>query len=210
MQRSIFGFFVFVFTLIVGLVSVFVISLQSSEELSLPADTISSVEPVIEVDHSTSGQTSEDEVLLTELKLLEEVDDDIASPDKFTMQLLKTGPNFHADQIFAQNGEKWLGLFNDDGVYSLRQTTLKVRRVADELLHGPSSTEKGKLTGKSVSVDAAVQPLFLLKNAPRLRVGTVTTLFEGEKENWKTEAIESTLLDKTFHRSFELAGKVYE
>jgi hypothetical protein len=144
------------------------------------------------------------------LEFLEEIDDNIAAPDKFTIQLLETGSNFHADQIPAKNGEQWLGLFNNGGTYSLRNTTLRIKRVADELVHGPSSDVKGKLTGKSVAVETKVEPLLLLKNAHRLREGLVTTLFEGEKEDWKNESAKPAFLDKNFHQTYKLDGKIYE
>lgn len=144
------------------------------------------------------------------LEPLEEIDDDIEAADKLTIRLMETGSNFHADQIKAKNGEKWLGLFNNDGIYSLQNTTLRVKRVADELLHGPGSDKKGKLTGKSVSVETKVEPAFLLKNARRLREGFVATLFEGEKEDWNNESVKPTFLDKNFHQTYKLAGKIYE
>ncbi len=143
-------------------------------------------------------------------EFFEEIDDDIAAPDKFTIRLLETGSNFHADQIEATNGEQWLGLFNKGWIYSLRKTTISVKLVSDELVHGPSSHKKDKLTGKSVSVETKFNPLFLLKNARRLREGSVATLFEGEKEDWKNESAKPAFLDKNFHQTYKLDGKIYE
>lgn len=146
----------------------------------------------------------------TELESLEEMDDDIEVPDRFTIRLLETGPNFHADQIVAKNGEKWLSLFNERGIYSLRTAALRIKRVPDEVVHGPSSDRKGRLTGKSVAVNKGVNPLFLLKNAHRLREGSVTTLFEGMREDWENESVKPTYLDKNFRQSYKLASKFYE
>lgn len=130
--------------------------------------------------------------------------------DTFSCRLLETGSPYHAADITAKNGEKWFGLFKNKGTFSLRSATIKVKRIPDELLHGPSSDKKGKLTGKSVSVKNDVEPLFLVKNSPRLRPGSVVTLFEGEKENWKDESVKPTFLDKNFQATYELAGEVYE
>ncbi len=145
-----------------------------------------------------------------EMESLEEIDDSFDEPTNFSCRLLETGSAFHSDDINVKNREKWLGLFNNNGRYSLRSTTVKVKSIPDELLHGPSSSQKGKLTGKSVSVENNVEPLFLVKNADRLRPGIVTTLFEGDRENWKNESAKPTYLDKNFHRSYEMSGKVYD
>lgn len=143
-------------------------------------------------------------------KHLEVFDDRKAAPHDFSFKILETRQNFHADQISAKSGEKWFGVFNENGSYILRSATLKVKRVPDELVHGPESENKGKLTGKSVSVSGMADPLFLVKDYPRLRPGPVTTLFVGEREDWKGGSTQPTFLDKNFHKDFELGGKTYE
>lgn len=143
-------------------------------------------------------------------EILEVFDDKIDAQYSFSCQLLETGPNFHADQITVRNGEEWLGVFNDNGKFSLRSATVRIKRVPDELVHGPDSDNKGKLTGKSVSVASSVEPLFLVKNSPRLWKGPITTLFVGEREDWKGGSTDPTFLDRDFHHSYELAGIVYE
>jgi len=143
-------------------------------------------------------------------EVLEVIDDKTVSPDKFSCQILETGQHFHADQIAAKSGETWLGVFNENGNFSVRPAKLKVDRVPDEVLHGPGSSNKGKLTGKSVSVSDATEPLFLVKNSDRIHRGPLTTLFVGERENWKSGSTNPTYLDKNFNQSYELGGKTYE
>jgi hypothetical protein len=141
---------------------------------------------------------------------LEVFDDRKVSPNDFSVKILRTGRNFHADQISAKSGEKWFGVFNENASFILRSATLKVKRVPDEIVHGPNSENKGKLTGKSVSVSGMYDPIFLVKDSPRLRPGPVTTLFVGEREDWKGGSTQPTFLDKNFHKAFELGGKTYE
>lgn len=81
--------------------------------------------------------------IANELESLEEIDDNIDEPNNFICRLLETGSAFHSDDINVKNREKWLGLFNDRGKFSLRSTTVKIKRIPDELLHGPSSDQKG-------------------------------------------------------------------
>jgi len=205
MKRWIFGSVAFFVTLLVGIAVAWPTliewgSLEPIPEPPTPQEFTSNT-GIVQTDSANVQDSSE---------LLEVFDDDINDPSKFNCQLLETGSAFHADQIKTKNGEKWLGLFNDSGKYSLRSTTVKVKRVADELLHGPTSDQRGKLTGKSISVGGKVAPLFLVKNSHRLRQGLITTLFEGQREDWKDESVRPTYLDKNFSQSYELAGKVYD
>ena len=110
---------------------------------------------------------------------------------QFRIKLMETAEVFHRDEVKAKSGETWLGLFSENGKFSLRSTKITVRRVFDEL----SDDEKtGKWTGKSVSTEGA-KPVFLLKGAKELSEGRVTTLFrmphheEGHLENQEYASI---------------------
>lgn len=92
---------------------------------------------------------------------------------RFRIKLLETGEGFHGDEVNARSGENWLGLFNENGKYSLRSTKITVRRVFDDIL---DHEKTGKLTGKSVFAGKS-EPVFLLKGAKGLSEGPVTTLF---------------------------------
>lgn len=91
------------------------------------------------------------------------------------VQLLETG-SFHGEEIKAQSGEKWLGLYVGPNGSSLITSTLKITRVVDPLsdLDNP-----GQKTGKKVSVDQSTKPIFLVKNAGMLKAGAVTTAYRG-------------------------------
>lgn len=91
---------------------------------------------------------------------------------KYKYELLHTG-KFHGEEISAKSGENWLGLFKQKDGFYLASTKINVKRVYDEILDG-SENEK---TGKMVSVNNKIEPLFLIKNASKLNAGKVVTLF---------------------------------
>lgn len=91
------------------------------------------------------------------------------------VQLLETGI-FHGEEVKARNGEKWLGLYVGKNGSSLLFTTLKIRRVVDEIL---DLDTPGQKTGKEVLVDQSAKPVFLVKNAEMLKEGAVTTVYHG-------------------------------
>lgn len=153
---------------------------------------------------------------LSELETIEEVGqwtDEEKSPYK--IKLIETGEGFHGDEIKAKSGEIWLGLFKERENYSLRSTKIKIRRVQDDIVDGQNSTQK---TGKSVGVEGKTKPLFLLKNAGKLREGNITTLFQGLTMDDVLNAEESeltpdqmlTTLGKDFIQNYKIGGKEYE
>jgi hypothetical protein len=106
------------------------------------------------------------------------------------IHLLETG-SFHGDEVKVRSGEKLLGLYIDRRGSSLISTTVRVRRVVDEIV----DEQPGQMTGKDVSVATANKPVFLIKNADMLKEGPVTTVYRGSKvkrhelmsmyEDWK-------------------------
>ncbi len=88
-------------------------------------------------------------------------------------QLLKMG-TYHGDEVQAQDGEQWLGLFQLTGSkqFELRPTTLRIEAVTDPVLD-----EAGQQTGKKVTLkNESVEPLILVKNIETIRIGKVPTL----------------------------------
>lgn len=153
---------------------------------------------------------------LSELETIEEVGhwtDEEKSPYK--IKLIETGEGFHGDEIKAKSGEIWLGLFKERENYSLRSTKIKIRRVQDDIVDGQNATKK---TGKNVGVEGKIKPLFLLKNAGKLREGNITTLFQGLTMDEVLNAEESeltpdqmfTTLGKNFIQNYKIGGKEYE
>jgi hypothetical protein len=126
---------------------------------------------------------------------------------------LETGEVFHGEQIDAKSGETWLGLFREQEDYSLRSTKIKIRRVHDEIVD-----DETRKTGKNVSVEGKLKPIFLLKNANKLREANITTLFYGLTMDEISEAEESelvsnetlTTLVKDFVQKYKINGEEYE
>jgi hypothetical protein len=83
---------------------------------------------------------------------------------------------FHGEEVNAETGEKWLGLHISDDGSMLLNYQLTVEAVHDSIVDEPD-----KKTGKKVSVDLPLQPVFLVK-AEWLNAGPVRTVFEGNYE----------------------------
>ena len=92
------------------------------------------------------------------------------------IQLLEIG-SFHGDEVKVRNGEKLLGLYVDKRGSSLVPTTVKVKRVFDDVV----DQEPGQMTGKEVSIAQASKPIFLIKNAGMLKEGPIVTAYRGSK-----------------------------
>jgi hypothetical protein len=151
----------------------------------------------------------------SKLETLEEVEhamDEQKSPYK--IKLLETGEGFHGDEIEAKSGEVWLGLFKERESYSLRSTKIKIRRVHDDIVDDEDETKK---TGKSVEIEGKLKPIFLLKNANKLREASITTLFQRLTIDEISEANESeivsneklTTLKKDFIQKYKIGRKEY-
>lgn len=112
--------------------------------------------------------------------------------------LLETG-SFHGEEVSARTGEKWLGLYIVDNHSILIKARLRVETVHDDIGDGPE--EK---TGKDVSVDSPLEPIFLVKRAPRLSEGPVNTIFVEKPDYEKTLEKVSPLDLKLDHTSYVL------
>jgi hypothetical protein len=96
--------------------------------------------------------------------------------------LVETGDGFHGDEVKAKDGERWLGLYVTGSGSSLITSKVTVERVVDPIV----DEDESQMTGKSVSVDHPVEPVFLVKGAAMLKPGPVTTVYRGsrEEEHW--------------------------
>ena len=79
---------------------------------------------------------------------------------------------FHGEEITAQSGEKWLGLQITNENSLLLNYRLTVSAVNDLVVD-----EEGQATGKKVSVDLPLEPLFPIKGLKNVSAGPVTTVF---------------------------------
>lgn len=117
---------------------------------------------------------------------------------QFKIKLLETGEGFHGNEINANSGEVWLGLFKINDEYFLRNTKIKIRRVEDAVVD-----EANQKTGKSVSVVDNHKPLFLMKNADMLPQSKILTLFCNPSEENLTH------LENGFVKKYEINGSKY-
>jgi hypothetical protein len=91
--------------------------------------------------------------------------------------LLETG-TFHGEEVSARTGERWLGLYISEGHSLLVKTRLRVETVHDEIGDAPDEQ-----TGKMVSVDLPLEPIFLVKGAKMLSEGPVNTVVIRKPES---------------------------
>ena len=80
---------------------------------------------------------------------------------------------FHGSEVNAQSGEEWLGLHISDDGSLLLNYKLTVKTVTDDLRDGPN-----KKTGKEVSVDLPLEPLFLVQADGVLKAGGAQTIYD--------------------------------
>ena len=117
-------------------------------------------------------------------------DQSAASPVESEIQLLQVGA-FHGDEVSAESGEVWLGLYSTPNGYALIPS-----RITVETIYDPFVDNAGEKTGKVVSVEAQRHPLFLIKG-----------LNASEGESIKTLSAEQTILSPGKSLSLRLDDK---
>ena len=114
---------------------------------------------------------------------------DNASVAQHLQRVIEPG-EFHGEEVSAQSGEKWLGLHITDDYHSM----LLHYRLTIEAVNDLTVDEEGQSTGKKVSVDLPLAPLFLIKGARNVSAGPVTTVFdEGARSGTLGESSALTL-----------------
>ena len=100
-------------------------------------------------------------------------------------KLILTG-SFHGDEIDAENGEHWHGLFKEGISYSIKKTKINVSSVFDPII----DEDESKKTGKEVTIQGPEEPLILLKNLEGIKQGKLNSLLDlsgvikpGEKKS---------------------------
>lgn len=96
--------------------------------------------------------------------------------------LLEVG-EFHGEEVWVETGERWLGLHIDGHDSTLLEYELNVDTV-----HDPLVDEADQKTGKKVSVNLPLEPLFLVKSDWVLHGGPVKTIFKGNDEGLQSKA----------------------
>ncbi len=85
------------------------------------------------------------------------------------VRLALTG-SYHGDDVSAKSGEHWLALTGDGKQFALRDVTIAVRRVHDDVVDEDESAR----TGKDVSIKPELDAIALIRGA-NLTAGPVVT-----------------------------------
>jgi hypothetical protein len=98
------------------------------------------------------------------------------------IEILETG-QFHGDEVTAETGENWLGLYKKGKTYSLLPTVLTVSKVHDAIAdNSPNET-----TGKEVKTLGPGEPIFLIKGKGFEQSREIPTMMSGNTSiynNW--------------------------
>ncbi|HUS09668.1 MAG TPA: hypothetical protein VMZ30_04305 [Pyrinomonadaceae bacterium] len=119
-----------------------------------------------------------------------------ASVAQHPQRVIEPG-QFHGEEVTAQSGEKWLGLHITDDDHSI----LLPYRLTIEAVNDLTVDEDGQATGKKVSVDLPLEPLFLIKGLKNVSAGPVTTVFD--------EGGSASILDQASTITLKLAESSY-
>ncbi|HCA57219.1 MAG TPA: hypothetical protein DEP46_04445 [Blastocatellia bacterium] len=89
-------------------------------------------------------------------------------PKTLPVKLLFPGA-FHSDEVPYRSGERWLGLFREQGNTTLKWTTIDVKPIREP-----------DLMDTEVSVRDSKTAIFLLRGESRLKPGKIDTMFDAE------------------------------
>lgn len=119
------------------------------------------------------------------------------------MDIVETGNNFDKEEIEeAKSSEIWLGLFEKNDGFYLRDTKIKIRPE-----HRKNYGRRDSLT---IKLDRKGKPVFLLKNAGKLRKGKVKTLYRRPSyDEAERLGIELKPMKIGFAQKFKLGKRIY-
>lgn len=128
------------------------------------------------------------------------------------VETAKSGRKYQVDDIDAKNGETWLGLFEENDKYILRDTRLKIRTVRIDM---KDEYDGGTGLRRNVGVAGNRTPVFLIEKSSRIREGSVQTIFKGTDyleamtDSPDNYAEKITWLSDGFVRDFNLGKNRY-
>ncbi len=167
-------------------------------------------------DQAPVGQTlfpeTEDLPLQTRPSDLETVSSASSWLKAAPFKLLKVGKKYQIDDIDAKNGETWLGLFEENDKYVLRDARLKIKNVRIDM---KDEYDGGTGLRRNVGVEGTGKPVFLVEKAAKPREGGVQTVFRGPDYLEALSVSPDKYIDKIslfsdgFVRDFQIATKSY-
>lgn len=168
----------FVITFITGTVS-FILFYKINELFIIENLSVADNTAQIKIEPQTKSELKETVKVENEPELLEENNDWMDREEsKLKIKLLETGEGYHGDEVKAKSGETWLNLFEEKGNFYLENSTIKIRRVHDPIV----DEDENQKTGKSVFLNKKTNSVFLLKNAEKLRMGKINTLYHYDDD----------------------------
>lgn len=156
--------------------------------------------PIVENTFIREFQPTRKEIpFFPEIFGLKDFSDDFVVPKyKFKLvDVLEHGDSYRKEEVIAQNGETWLGLFSKNGESYLKNTKLKVVPEFDPDWEGAVIEFKEN------------KPLFLLKNAKKFKEGKITTLFQETRSEDGDFANQTNIMNRGFVREFQLGKAKY-
>lgn len=182
---------VFLATFLIGYVSVLptkktTMPNQSEKEISQRQDFNNSIKEVPKVKDEPKFEP--------EIFNLPDFSEDDETP-KYKMKLMdiiETGNNFEKEEIEGvKSGEIWLGLFEENDGFYLRNTKIKIQ--------SEQRKNYGRKDSLTIRLDRKGESVFLLKDAEKLRKGEVTTLYRSISND---ENSDSNTLKRGFVKDF--------
>lgn len=128
------------------------------------------------------------------------------------LKLLKVGEKYQVDDIDAKNGETWLGLFEENDKYILRDARLKIKTVRIDM---KDEYDGGTGLRRNVGVGGNSNPVLLIEKSAKIQKGEVDTVFRGpdyleaRKDFPDSYSEKITWLSDGFVREFQVGIKSY-
>ncbi len=85
-----------------------------------------------------------------------------------SIAIIRTG-DFHGNAVESRDGERWFGAFDSAGVTTLREVTILVTTIHDDV-----TDRAGADTGKRIKIEGGGEPIFLVRSEG-MSAGPVTT-----------------------------------
>lgn len=92
------------------------------------------------------------------------------------IEVLETG-QFHGEEIMAETGEMWLGLYRKGDSFSLLPSVLTIQTVHDAIIDA-----EGEMSGKDIKVAGQGEPEFLVKGGNFIQGMIVKTVTAENKQ----------------------------
>lgn len=114
------------------------------------------------------------------------------------IHLLETGEVTNGEDFKIRSGDVWLGLFVKNNETKIVPTKIRVKKTSDE-----------DFDWTEFSANTKDEPLFLVKNLPKVKPGKVETLFARSPIEIHEGKADYLGLGKDFYREFKLGDKIF-